>query len=543
MAGGEGAASGGGWRQTLVRLMERHRGLIVVLFCLPASFLFDVAFRLRAWVRRELLAAPNKHHQRVAEIQARVLRWNKLPPSERKLMCTDRPNWLSLSTTFFRKDLCHRIPVPLYDILSLNESQMTVKVEPMVSVGQITEFLIPQGYTLAVTLEIADATLGGLAMGVGMTTYSHKVGLYQEAIRAYEVVLGDGSLVRVTRDNEHSDLYHTLPWSHGTLGFLVALELDIVKVKPYVHMKYIPVTGQKKYCDMIRDLSGANDKDKQAADYLEATVYSKEKAVIMVGNFADLPPGQEHKVNHITRWYKPWFYKHTESFLQRGEGDEYIPLREYLLRHNRAIFWVVEAMIPFGNNPLFRFFLGWLLPPKPAFLKFTTTPGVRAMTFTKQVFQDIVLPMNILEKQIDVSEELFDTYPILVYPCRIYDHGEHAGQLRPPRPDQRCPGADWGMFNDLGVYGVPGPVRRKQRYDAVKQMRAMEKFCREVGGYPFLYADIFMDRKEFEQMFDLTAYERVREKYHANGAFPHLYDKVKPEIDVFAVGEEYIDPL
>ena len=28
---------------------------------------------------------------------------------------------------------------------------------------------------MAVTLEIADATLGGLAMGVGMTTYSHKV--------------------------------------------------------------------------------------------------------------------------------------------------------------------------------------------------------------------------------------------------------------------------------------------------------------------------------------------------------------------------------
>ena len=34
---------------------------------------------------------------------------------------------------------------------------------------------VPSGYTLAVTLEIADATLGGLAMGVGMTTYSHKV--------------------------------------------------------------------------------------------------------------------------------------------------------------------------------------------------------------------------------------------------------------------------------------------------------------------------------------------------------------------------------
>ena len=43
------------------------------------------------------------------------------------------------------QDLCHRVPVPLYDILSINESRMTVKVEPMVTVGQITEFLIPQG--------------------------------------------------------------------------------------------------------------------------------------------------------------------------------------------------------------------------------------------------------------------------------------------------------------------------------------------------------------------------------------------------------------
>ena len=105
-------------------------------------------------------------------------------------------------------------------------------------------------------------------------------------------------------------------------------------------------------------------------------------------------------------------------------------------------------MIPFGNHPLFLFLLGWMLPPKPAFMKLTTTPAVRAMTFTKQVFQDIVLPINKLEEQINKvgyhlvvckwpqsdiflqSHELFDTYPVLVYPCKIYDHGAHTGQLR-----------------------------------------------------------------------------------------------------------------
>lgn len=37
------------------------------------------------------------------------------------------------------------------------------------------------------------------------------------------------------------------------------------------------------------------------------------------------------------------------------------------------------------------------------------------------------------------------------------------------------PGANYGMFNDLGVYGVPGPVKRKEKYDAVQKMRAMEE--------------------------------------------------------------------
>jgi delta24-sterol reductase len=73
------------------------------------------------------------------------------------------------------QDHCHKIPVALYNILSLDEKALTVRVEPMVSVSEITAYLIPKGYTLAVTLEIGDATVGGLAMGVGMTTHSHQV--------------------------------------------------------------------------------------------------------------------------------------------------------------------------------------------------------------------------------------------------------------------------------------------------------------------------------------------------------------------------------
>lgn len=524
------------WKDKIIHTLENNRGLVILLFCLPASFIFDLFFILKTKFYRTVFSRPQLHDTRVGKIQKQVQLWNKSSKSDKKLLCTSRPNWLSLSTTFFRKDQCHQINVDLFDILELDEKNLTVRVEPMVTVGDITKFLVPKGYTLAVTLEIADATLGGLAMGTGMTTHSHKVGLYHENIVSFEVVLGDGSFLKAS-EKENDDLFRALPWSHGSLSFLVALTLKIVKVKPFIKMTYVPVKGQKSYCDMIRLLSGDLALDYPIADYLEATIFNRDEAVIMTGDYADFDSSLT--INYLTRWYKPWFYKYTESFLKKGKHTELIPLQEYLLRHNRSIFWVVEPMIPFGNNPLFRLLFGWLLPPKPAFLKFTTTPGIRAFTFTKQVFQDIVLPIRKLEEQIATSEKLFDAYPLLVYPCRIYDHGPNTGQIRSPPKKYLIDSANYAMYNDLGIYGVPGFVQRNEKYNPVTAMRAMEKFTRDVGGFSFLYADIFMTRKEFEEMFDLSLYEKVRKKYNAEGSFPHLYDKVKPEIDVFEIGRQY----
>jgi delta24-sterol reductase len=94
------------------------------------------------------------------------------------------------------------------------------------------------------------------------------------------------------------------------------------------------------------------------------------------------------------------------------------------------------------------------------------------------------------------------------------------------------------MYFDLGVYGVPLPIKQGKKFKTVHAMRAMEEFTQEVGGYPFLYADTFMTREEFGRMFNLDLYERVRKKYGADRAFPALYDKIKPEVDVMAVFDE-----
>ena len=41
--------------------------------------------------------------------------------------------------------------------------------------------------------------------------------------------------------DENSDLFHAVPWSHGTLGFLVSAEIRIIPAKKYVKVHYQPV--------------------------------------------------------------------------------------------------------------------------------------------------------------------------------------------------------------------------------------------------------------------------------------------------------------
>ena len=62
-------------------------------------------------------------------------------------------------------------------------------------------------------------------------------------------------------------------------------------------------------------------------------------------------------------WYKPWFFKHVEGYLERNEGGtEYIPLRDYYHRHSRSIFWELQVsielyLLPYIVNTTNRFSL------------------------------------------------------------------------------------------------------------------------------------------------------------------------------------------
>ena len=49
--------------------------------------------------------------------------------------------------------------------------------------------------------------------------------------------------------------------------------------------------------------------------------------------------GTDGPLNVLSRWHKPWFFKHVESKLADGKPSvEYVPLRDYYHRHTHSMF-------------------------------------------------------------------------------------------------------------------------------------------------------------------------------------------------------------
>jgi delta24-sterol reductase len=212
--------------------------------------------------------------------------------------------------------------------------------------------------------------------GVGVETSSHIHGLFQHTCVAFELVLADGSVAHCSA-SERPDLFASVPWSHGTLGFLVAATLKIVPAKPYVKVEYLPFRSRAAAVTtfeaesrkgsaydarsgrfvVVRDNSeedngaaaatttggavgsstdqkkgspgsasaSASSSVRPCSDFVEALVF-EEGSVVMLGNMCDKPSAAELRaaghnatIHRIGDYFEPWFYKHVEGILNAAD--------------------------------------------------------------------------------------------------------------------------------------------------------------------------------------------------------------------------------
>jgi len=540
------------------RLAAALRTPVLCFVVVPLSFLLNMYRTVRTmWRGSRIDSEPSLHVERVQLVVDQVTAWDAA--GRRLKMRTARPNWAAMSTKLGsnKADSCQIRTSHLDHILEVDEENMSIRAEPSVNMGDITNYLMPRGLALLCQVEMESLTIGGLSMGLGMETNSHNLGWFQESVVEFEIVTAESppQVRRITPESD-PDVFYALPHSVGTLGFLVSVTVKMTRTKPFVRMHYIMTKSAQELTQVMTKLSEADDDKKKSGgvptQFLEATAYSKDTAVVQAGEMCDGPttPEEEAMVNGINWWYKPFYFRHLEELLLAGHDtyDEIIPLKHYYHRFTRSIFWEIEDMIPFASHPLYRIFWGWMGAPEVSLLKLFQGPVIRRSSVYAHVVQESCMPVRRLTEGLNKFEQWWDIYPLLLFPLRTYDRGERSGFLHPqkrnlapgydpkaPRKESRTP---WGLWVDLAAYGVPRQVREGGTFDAKRTVREFEDWTRDVGGWQCYYTDIFCTRREYRQMFDHTLWEKARLKLNANDAFPEPYDKVKSEPGIVDLKDE-----
>ena len=534
------------------RLAAALRTPVLMFIVIPLSFLNEQkrVFRLHSrelwakWVtggegEEAALAA---HEKSVAIVVEQIKRWNEAGRPGR--LRTARPTWASMSTKIggSKGADTHKIEVRhLNRILDIDEENLTVTCEPSVTMGELAHALVPRNLSLQTHVEMETITIGGVACGFGIETNSHRYGFFQESALAYELVDSKGEVHNITAESD-PELFYAMPWSCGTTGFLLSLKVRLVRTKPYMRIRYEPTHSREELAARMTELTMMTGD--AAPDFVEATLYTVDDAVIQCAWYEDAPTTREAKraVNRINDFWKPFYFRWVETFLLKGAAEEVVPLKHFLHRFSRSIFWELEDMIPFSNHPLYRCLWGWLGAPEVGLLKLFQGPVIRKAAAYAHVVQESIIPIDRMAEGVLKFDEWYGVYPLLVFPVRVVDRGAVSGMIHPDPKDctggKNASGDKWGMWVDIGAYGVPEKIKRGEPYDCKKSIRDMEHWTRDNNGWNATYCDLFCTQKEFRDMFDHSLIDAARVRLGSTDAFPEPYAKVKPEAGIADLTDE-----
>jgi len=77
-----------------------------------------------------------------------------------------------------------------------------------------------------------------------------------------------------------------------------------------------------------------------------------------------------------------------------------------------------KDIIPFGNHPVFRYLLGWMVPPKVSLLKLTQGEAVKKLYENNHFIQDMLVPINRLKDSLQCFEKEVKVFLYPLCMCR-----------------------------------------------------------------------------------------------------------------------------
>ena len=372
-----------------------------------------------------------------------------------------------------------------------------VEAEGMIAYEDLTRECLAHGVMPAVVPQLKTITLGGAVAGVGIESTSHRHGLVHDTMLELDVLLGDGRIVRCTRDNEHADLFFGFPNSYGTLGYALRVKAKTIPVKPYVQLTHVPFS---EFGELERHLEAGE------ADFIDGTVFSRERMFITLGRFVERAPyTSDYTFEHI-------YYRSIGE-----KREDYLSVHDYIWRWDTDWFWCSKNV--FAQNPLIRRLYGrGRLGSKTytKIMRWNSRVGVtkkleRALgVHSESVIQDVDIPISCTGEFLDFYAREIGLWPMWICPIGGA-HGNFALY-----PLQR------GWYVNFGFWDVK---RTRAAHAPGHFNRLIEAKVAELGGIKSLYSDCYFSEGEFYRRYGGEPYDALKKKYDPAGAFPRLYDK------------------
>jgi FAD/FMN-containing dehydrogenase len=110
----------------------------------------------------------------------------------------------------------------------LDRDRKLIRLEPGARWGEVAEQLAPHGLAMS-SGDYGGVGVGGLVTHGGLGYFARKYGLTIDRLRAAEIVLADGRLVRTDAEHE-PDLFWAIRGAGGNFGVVTAVELEAYEI-------------------------------------------------------------------------------------------------------------------------------------------------------------------------------------------------------------------------------------------------------------------------------------------------------------------------
>jgi len=396
-------------------------------------------------------------------------------------------------------------------VLSVDPLARTADVQGMTTYEHLVAATLPHGLMPLVVPQLKTITLGGAVTGLGIESTSFRNGLPHESVLEVEVLTGDGRVVVATATNEHADLFHGLPNSYGTLGYVLRLKISLEETSPYVSLRHVPFTDAGNAAAAIAEIAATNSFAGVPVDFVDGTAFEPDELFLTLGQFVNSAPYgvSDYTGRHI--YYRSLRERHTDT----------LTIHDYLWRWDTDWFWCSGA---FGvQNKWFRALIPKRLLRSDSYWKVLRLEQKykpleryerrRGLPDRERVVQDIEVPLSQLSSYLEWFDREIGMRPVWLCPLAPRDPAEHWPLYEMSHDEPWVNVGFWGT-----VELKPGQVDGHHN-------RLIEAEVERLGGRKSLYSSAYYEPDDFWRIYNGPAYDVLKKSYDPDGRLLDLYEK------------------